>query len=425
MPPDKIPGEVGWTVTGDKTVEFARNPISFVESRIEKHDSKIFIARVLNKPTIFVTSNNGVRDILVTHQSSFRMGYKDFGYMHALFGDLFLFEDDENAYRVRNLVKELFHSTHCDNYMTVIMSIIGDTLENVHLRSSVDIYEVFKDMITNVCLTLFLDISQEEYHEYKNIAKTHWHGLISVPVSVKVKGWASAYSKADEAKGMLLSKIKEKLKSSNNRFLQLVSEAGFESDDEACSHLLLFISSILPKAMSSLLTSFVLETAGHFKEHMREGALEDENYLESLLLEVQRLFPPLYGGRRYTTEEVIIDGFTIPKDHCVAYITKYANRDSNIFEQADVFIPERWSNRNCEKQHLIWTFGGGSRSCIGIHFINRILKSTSLYLLSRFDWSLINDVVPEYKTLPVARPKEPVFVAFLPKSTKEINGCKK
>lgn len=80
------------------------------------------------------------------------MGYKDFGYMHALYGDLFLFDDgivslfmtliffvsvsesacgkcyvinmsvhiDEEAYRVRDLVRGLFHKDNCDHYMKTV-----------------------------------------------------------------------------------------------------------------------------------------------------------------------------------------------------------------------------------------------------------------------------------------------------------------
>ena len=61
----EVPGSVGWSISGDKTYEFARSPLEFVQNRILKHDSKIFIARVLNKPHIFVTSNLGIKEMLV------------------------------------------------------------------------------------------------------------------------------------------------------------------------------------------------------------------------------------------------------------------------------------------------------------------------------------------------------------------------
>ena len=59
-----LPGHVGLPVVGDKSVEFYRDPVNFVTSRIEKLGSRIFVSRFLNKPTVFVTSNQGVLELL-------------------------------------------------------------------------------------------------------------------------------------------------------------------------------------------------------------------------------------------------------------------------------------------------------------------------------------------------------------------------
>ena len=59
-----LPGHVGWPITGDKTLEFARNPIEFVQRNINTLNSRIFQVRTLNKPHVFVTSNQGVKEVL-------------------------------------------------------------------------------------------------------------------------------------------------------------------------------------------------------------------------------------------------------------------------------------------------------------------------------------------------------------------------
>ena len=43
---------------------------------------------------------------------------------------------------------------------------------------------------------------------------------------------------------------------------------------------------------------------------MRKKALDDQQYLTDLLTEVQRLYPPLYGGRRYACQ---VNGHRIPQ----------------------------------------------------------------------------------------------------------------
>jgi len=42
---------------------------------------------------------------------------------------------------------------------------------------------------------------------------------------------------------------------------------------------------------------------------------------------------------------VQIDGYTIPAGHYVAYISRYGNRDSDIFEDPDSFKPQRWKEQ--------------------------------------------------------------------------------
>ena len=58
------PGTPGYTLVGDKSVEFYRDAISFVDRRITQHNSRVFLTRLLNKPTVCVASNNGVRQVL-------------------------------------------------------------------------------------------------------------------------------------------------------------------------------------------------------------------------------------------------------------------------------------------------------------------------------------------------------------------------
>ena len=59
-----LPGHVGWPVTGDRTIEFARNPVEFVCGCMKKCCSRVFQTRMLNKPHVFITSSQGVKEIL-------------------------------------------------------------------------------------------------------------------------------------------------------------------------------------------------------------------------------------------------------------------------------------------------------------------------------------------------------------------------
>ena len=82
-------------------------------------------------------------------------------------------------------------------------------------------------------------------------------------------------------------------------------------EDLAAHHLLLFISALIPKAMSSLLTSVVIELSKTENRRWRECCC-DESLLEDVLLEVQRLWPPFFGGRRICTQVHYPLNFLLP-----------------------------------------------------------------------------------------------------------------
>ena len=59
-----LPGSIGWSITGDKTLDFARNPAEFIQKNIKTCKSRVFQVRALNRPHALVASNQGVKEIL-------------------------------------------------------------------------------------------------------------------------------------------------------------------------------------------------------------------------------------------------------------------------------------------------------------------------------------------------------------------------
>ncbi len=63
-------------VVGDKSVEFYKDAVSFVDKRISQFESRIFLTRILNKHTVFVASNSGVHQVLQSKFSVVRYAIK-------------------------------------------------------------------------------------------------------------------------------------------------------------------------------------------------------------------------------------------------------------------------------------------------------------------------------------------------------------
>uniref|UniRef100_A0A3B4FZW8 Putative cytochrome P450 120 n=1 Tax=Pundamilia nyererei TaxID=303518 RepID=A0A3B4FZW8_9CICH len=369
----KLPGNAGVSLLGDKSLEFYRDPVSFCQQRIEKHRSRMFLCRLMNRPTAFICSVQGMRELLCEKSSLFLKDPTDL--MTNMYGDTIVTTNGKHSHTYK-----------------------------------MSVYTAFKSLGTELVLGLFLNVRAEKqpelFQEISQLCTQHWHGLISAPVNVKVPMWSSGFSIALDARNKLMDIIKDKLENDKEGFVGSLGSLPLPDSSSAAQHLLLFISALIPKALASLLNSFTLALA-------RRQAAEDPDYLCRVLLEVQRLWPPFIGGRRIADQDSTLMGFHVPKDFGVIYISHAVHRDPEVFQEPDAFLPERWSGRNEGHEHFLCSFGNGPRSCIGAKLTNVFLKEACVYLLNNFDWCLDPPVQNlEYKWLPVSRPANPPTVTF-------------
>ncbi|KAB8236623.1 cytochrome P450 [Aspergillus alliaceus] len=92
-------------------------------------------------------------------------------------------------------------------------------------------------------------------------------------------------------------------------------------------------------------------------------------HLESAILETLRLYPALpTGGYRKTLQEgITIGGTYIPPETTIVAPRFSISRREDCFEQAEKFIPERWTTRpEMVRNRAAYTpFGTGHHSCLG------------------------------------------------------------
>nr|CAB3235454.1 beta-amyrin 11-oxidase [Phallusia mammillata] len=416
---ENVPGRCGYPVIGETSVEFYRDPVKYVNSRNCHHTSEIFLVRFLNNPTIFISSPWLIKELLNEKFHDFGFGYKAF--LQKIYGDNILFHDGAHAETLRSLFEPLFQDS--TKYQQCFDSVIDPFVSSLKGRHDVPIYEEIKHMMTKLCLQLFLGLdvstSEEVVENIQDLATKHWHGIISVPISIRVPmGGPSTFAQALQAKEKLLVAIRKVIAQSHyqsgcRNVLQSMQSIEFPDDKTAEQHLLMFVSALIPKAFASILNSFVLAMSGSKKKVWRQRAIADENFLADALLEVERLWPPFFGGRRLALKQTTVGRYKIPKDYAVVYASHVAHRDEQVFPRPDEFLPERWTTWNADHRDLVFCFGGGPRCCIGRTFIGNILRDVAARLLRTYDWEMNpTDQEINYKYLPVARPENATTVKF-------------
>lgn len=95
-------------------------------------------------------------------------------------------------------------------------------------------------------------------------------------------------------------------------------------------------------------------------------------YLQRVLLEVLRLWPPAWMIGRQALEDCTLGGGGVPlrKGTTVLASQWVLQRDPRFFPEPLAFNPDRWTDgaRASLPRFAFFPFGGGSRSCIGEHF---------------------------------------------------------
>jgi cytochrome P450 len=91
----------------------------------------------------------------------------------------------------------------------------------------------------------------------------------------------------------------------------------------------------------------------------------DTTYLDAAIKETLRSRPVVAQLGRVTTEEVVIDGWTVPPRTMLIVPMAVIHQDPTLYPDPDVFRPERFLDGNDPGGYSWLPFGGGVRRCPG------------------------------------------------------------
>ncbi|XP_027346892.1 isoflavone 3'-hydroxylase-like [Abrus precatorius] len=121
-----------------------------------------------------------------------------------------------------------------------------------------------------------------------------------------------------------------------------------------------------------------------------ESDIPNLPYLQNIVYETLRLYSPApLLLPHYTSDDLDIGGFTIPRDTIVLINAWAIQRDPKTWSDAECFKPERFEKEG-EANKLI-PFGLGRRACPGLGLAYRVMGLTLGLLIQCFDWKRLND----------------------------------
>jgi cytochrome P450 len=112
-------------------------------------------------------------------------------------------------------------------------------------------------------------------------------------------------------------------------------------------------------------------------------------YLEQVINETLRLYPPIHVSNRSVKEDLEFKGYRIPSGHRLMLSIYLSHHDHSSWQDADRFDPSRFTPGARHRPYTFIPFGGGPRNCIGKAFAQVEVKAVLARLLQRYNFILL------------------------------------
>lgn len=127
-------------------------------------------------------------------------------------------------------------------------------------------------------------------------------------------------------------------------------------------------------------------------------AWEKSSVLRNVVKEGMRLYPLVSGGsgRTIGRDVTTSKGHILPKGSIITLPFILSLRNSDVYENADSFIPSRWESATKEMNNAFYPFALGKQNCIGQSLANAEIHTIVPRICSEFKLELVDEGRPSY-----------------------------
>jgi cytochrome P450 len=419
-----------------RTHQIAHDPLPLLLSHYEEH-GPIFSMRLLHTRVVFMLGPEANHFVTVAHPENFHWRESSFGDLIPLLGDGLLTIDDDYHDRARAIMMPAFHREQVTSMIDSMAAEAEGAIAALRPGEVFDLYDWMRNLAMRIAMRALLGLDPDGAGKGAAAAEHFERALgfygIDYPLRL-LRGPGSPWRKLVSSRQVLdeivfaeITRRRAAPDPGSRDILSLLlaarGEAGEAFADREVRDQVMTLMFAGHDTSTSTLTFMMHELARHpdVVERLCEeqdrvlggdpptvDRLEREMpYLDMVLDEVLRLYPPAWIGPRRAVREFEFGGYTVPREAYVNYCSWASHRIPEFFPEPEAFIPERFTRERkaALPRGAYVPFGGGQRICIGKRFGQTEVKLVATMLLQRLRLDALPGRTMTVRQMPTLSPK--------------------
>ncbi|HEX4730169.1 MAG TPA: cytochrome P450 [Solirubrobacterales bacterium] len=404
-----------------RTKQMAHDPLPLLLGAYEEF-GPIFSMRLLHTKVVFMLGPEANHFVTVGHPENFHWRESSFGDLIPLLGDGLLTIDDDYHDRARAIMLPAFHREQVEASTAAMRIEAEAAIGALAPDAVVDIYAWMRGLAMRIAMRALLGLDPDDGGKGALAAENFEEalGFFGIDFALRLlRGPGSPWRRLTAARAVLDRIVYEEIgrrraapDTDRRDILSLLVTARGEngerfSDTEIRDQLMTLMFAGHDTSTSTV--TFALFELAHHPDVLARLCEEQDlvlsgeaptidqlerelPYLDMVVDEVLRLYPPAWIGPRRAVRDFEFGGYEVPRGAYVNYVSWASHRLPEVFPEPEAFVPERFTRERkaALPRGAYVPFGGGKRVCIGKRFGQIEVKLVTTMLLQR----LRADVLP-------------------------------
>jgi cytochrome P450 len=397
-----------------RTRQIARDPLPLLLGAYEEF-GPIFSMRLLHTRVIFMLGPEANHFVTVGHPENFHWRESSFGDLIPLLGDGLLTIDDDYHDRARAIMLPAFHREQVEASTAAMREEAEAAIAALAPGTVIDVYAWMRKLAMRIAMRALLGLDPDDGGKGAVAAERFEQalGFFGIDYALRLlrgpgSPWRRLMASRAVLDGIVYTEIARRRAAPDSGARDILSllvgargEAGERFTDTEIRDQVMTLMFAGHDTSTSTVTFALYELAHRPDALERLGEEQDrilgpapptidqlENempYLDMVVDEVLRLYPPAWIGPRRAVRNFDFGGFTVPRGAYVNYVSWASHRIPEVFPEPEAFVPERFTRERkaALPRGAYVPFGGGKRVCIGKRFGQIEVKLVTTMLLQR------------------------------------------